>query len=201
MFDEVIKHIKTHFPKGFIPLHAPVFVGNEKEYLNECIDSTFVSSVGKFVNRFEEMMQEISGAKYAVATVNGTSALHIALHVLGVGYEDEVITQPLTFVATCNAIKYTGANPVFVDVDLDTMGMSPESLKNFLEANCSKKDNQCINKSTGKIIKACVPMHTFGFPCLIAEIVEICNKWNIPVVEDAAESLGSYVGEKHTGTF
>ena len=201
MFYEVIKHIKTHFPKGFIPLHAPVFVGNEKEYLNECIDSTFVSSVGKFVNRFEEMMQQITGAKCAIATMNGTSALHISLHVLGVGNGDEVITQPLTFVATCNAIRYTGANPVFVDVDIDTMGMSPDSLKQFLETNCELKGGVCVNKNTGCVIKACVPMHTFGFPCRIKEIIEICNAWKIDVVEDAAESLGSAIDGQQTGTF
>lgn len=201
MFKNVIEHIKSHFPKGFIPLHAPVFVGNEKKYLNECIDSTFVSSVGKFVDRFEVDMKAITGAKSVVATMNGTAALHIALHVLGVGIEDEVITQPLTFVATCNAIKYTGATPIFVDVDLDTMGMSPKSLSAFLEQNCELKKGQCFNKTTGKIIKACVPMHTFGFPCAIQEIVAICNVWNIEVVEDAAESLGSWVGNQHTGTF
>jgi perosamine synthetase len=200
---KVVDFIREQFrtPENFIPLHAPVFVGNEKKYLNECIDSTFVSSVGKFVDRFEEDMKAITGAKCVVATMNGTAALHIALHVLGVGVEDEVITQPLTFVATCNAIKYTGATPIFVDVDLDTMGMSSTSLIAFLEENCELKSGRCRNKKTGKIIKACVPMHTFGFPCDIKAIVAICKEWNIDVVEDSAESLGSYVGEQHTGTF
>lgn len=201
MFKNVIEEIKSHFPEGFIPLHVPIFVGNEKKYLNECIDSTFVSSVGKFVDRFEADMKVITGAKRVVATMNGTAALHIALHVLGVGLEDEVLTQPLTFVATCNAIKYTGATPVFVDVDLDTMGMCPKSLSAFLEEHCELKNGQCINKTTGKIIRACVPMHTFGFPCAIQEIVAVCKEWNIEVVEDAAESLGSWVGDQHTGTF
>lgn len=201
MFSSIIEHIQSHFPKGFIPLHAPVFIGNEKQYLNECIDSTFVSSVGKFVNDFEDHMKKLVGANYAVATVNGTAALHIALHAIGVNQEHEVITQPLTFVATCNAIRYTGAMPVLVDVDLDTMGLSPKSLEDFLNQNCEVKDGQCVNKTTGKVVKACVPMHTFGFPCRIKEIVAICNQWHITVVEDAAESLGSTIGEQHTGTF
>lgn len=192
---------KYNEPESFIPLHVPLFIGNEKKYLNECIDSTFVSSVGKFVDQFEEMIKEISGAKYAIATVNGTSALHIALHALGVGHNDEVITQPLTFVATCNAINYTGADPIFVDVDMDNMGMSPLSLEDFLVGHCELIDGVCTNKNTGKVIKACVPMHTFGFPCRIEEVVAICNRWNISVVEDSAESLGSYIGKKHTGTF
>lgn len=199
----IIDFIRSQFktPEAFIPLHVPVFVGNEKAYLNECIDSTFVSSVGKFVNQFEAQMQELTGAKYAIATMNGTAALHIALHALGVTAQDEVITQPLTFVATCNAIAYTGAQPIFVDVDVDTMGLSPDSLKAFLEANAELKDGQCINQKTGKVIKACVPMHTFGFPCRIQELVAICDAWNIAIIEDAAESLGSYVETQHTGTF
>jgi len=201
--NELIEFIRNRFgePEAFIPLHSPVFIGNEKKYLNECIDSTFVSSVGKFVDRFEEMIREITGAKYAVATVNGTAALHIAMHVLGIKKGDEVITQPLTFIATCNAISYTGASPVFVDVDRDTMGMSPDSLELFLNQNCELKNGVCINKKTQNSIKACVPMHTFGFPCRIKEIITICNKWNIAVIEDAAESLGSFIAEKHTGTF
>lgn len=201
MYKNIIDHIKSHFPEGFIPLHAPVFIGNEKKYLNECIDSTFVSSVGKFVDRFEEDMKAITGAKSVVATTNGTAGLHIALHVLGVGQGDAVITQPLTFVATCNAIRYTGATSLFVDVDLETMGMCPKSLKAFLEGHCEMSSGQCIEKKTGKVIKACVPMHTFGFPCDIQSIVTICNNWNIDVVEDAAESLGSCIGDQHTGTF
>jgi len=187
--------------KEFIPLHEPRFMGNEKKYLNECIDSTFVSSVGKFVDQFEEDFAKKVGAKYVIATVNGTSALHIALILADVQKDDEVITQPLTFIATCNAIEYIGAKPVFVDVDLDTMGLSPQSLNSFLENNCEIKDNQCINKTTNKIIKACVPMHTFGHPCKIDEIQNICNEWHINLVEDAAESLGSYYKEQHTGTF
>ncbi|MEA3383837.1 MAG: LegC family aminotransferase [Campylobacterota bacterium] len=185
----------------FIPLHEPRFIGNEKKYLNDCIDSTFVSSVGKYVNMFEEQFAKKVGSKYAIATVNGTSALHISLLLANVKKDDEVITQALTFVATCNAISYIGAKPIFVDVDLDTMGMSPKSLKSFLENNCEVKDGKCINKTTKKTIKACVPMHTFGHPCKIDKIAKICKIWNISLVEDAAESLGSFYKNKHTGRF
>ena len=200
--EEIVDFIKQTFnTKEFIPLHEPKFIGNEKKYLNECIDSTFVSSVGKYVDRFEKEFASFVGAKYAIATVNGTAALHISLILANVKKDDEVITQPLTFIATCNAISYIGAKPVFVDVDLDTMGLSPKSLKNFLEQNCEIVNNQCINKTTKKVIKACVPMHTFGHPCKIEEINEICEKWHIALVEDAAESLGSFYKDKHTGTF
>ncbi|MDT8338773.1 MAG: LegC family aminotransferase [Sulfurimonas sp.] len=199
---EIVNFIKQTFKtQEFIPLHEPRFVGNEKKYLNECIDSTFVSSVGKFVDEFEKKIAEFTGAKYAVATTNGTSALHISLLLAGVEKDDEVITQPLTFIATCNAISYTGATSVFVDVDLDTMGLSPKSLKEFLSANCEIVNSRCRNKTSGKTIKACVPMHTFGHPCRIDEIKEICDAWHIALVEDAAESLGSYYKERHTGTF
>ena len=187
--------------EDFIPLHAPVFNGNEKQYIEECIDSTYVSSVGKFVDLFEEKIAEFTGAKKAISVVNGTSALHAALTLVGVGYGDEVITQPLTFIATCNAISYCGAKPTFVDVDLDTMGMSPKSLLDFLENCCKKIDGKVVNIKTGKSVSACVPMHTFGHPVRIVEIKEICDKWEIPLVEDAAESLGSYVGDIHTGLF
>ncbi|HIP55898.1 MAG TPA: LegC family aminotransferase [Arcobacter sp.] len=187
--------------KDFIPLHEPRFKGNEKKYLNDCIDSTFVSSVGKYVDIFEEQFAKTVGSKYAIATVNGTSALHISLILSGVTSNDEVITQSLTFIATCNAISYIGAKSIFVDVDLDTMGLSPDALKEFLEKNCEVVDNKCINKTTKKIIKACVPMHTFGHACRIEEIEQICNDWYIALVEDSAESLGSYYKDKHTGTF
>lgn len=185
----------------FIPLHAPIFRGNEKAYLNECVDSTFVSSVGEFVDRFENMVAEFVGAKFAVATVNGTAALHIALKLVGVDEESEVITQPLTFIATCNAISYCNAKPVFVDIDKDTMGLSPECLEEFLGKYTAMQNGICINKNTGKKIGAVVPMHTFGHPCRIDEIAKICDKNNIPLIEDAAESLGSYYKGKHTGTF
>lgn len=193
---------KTFNTKDFLPLHEPRFIGNEKKYVNETIDSTFVSSVGKYVTQFEEMVAEFSGAKYAVATSNGTSALHIGLKILGVDENCEVLTQPLTFIATANAISYCNAKPIFIDVDRDTLGLSPSKLREFLEEFAVMDENgNCLNKSTNKIIKACVPMHTFGHPCKIDEIVEICDSYNIAVVEDAAESLGSYYKGKHTGTF
>ena len=202
MFEDVISFIQnTYKTKEFIPLHEPRFIGNEKKYLNECIDSTFVSSVGKFVDEFEEKIASYTGAKYAIATSNGTSALHVSLLLANVEQNDEVITQPLTFVATCNAIRYCGAQPIFVDVDRDTMGLSPSALKEFLENNTSVKKQQCVNNKTGRVIKACVPMHTFGHPCRIDEIKDICNKYYIFLIEDAAESVGSFYKDKHTGNF
>ena len=202
MYKDLVKFIQTIYnTKEFIALHEPRFIGNEKKYLNDCIDSTFVSSVGKYVDMFEEQFAKRVGSKYAVATVNGTSALHIALLLANVTKDDEVITQPLTFIATCNAIEYIGAKSIFVDVDLETMGLSPNSLRTFLEQNCEVIGDNCINKTTNKTIKACVPMHTFGHSCKIDEIKEICDKWHIALVEDAAESLGSYYKGKHTGTF
>ena len=202
MFENVINFIQeTYQSKDFIPLHEPKFAGNEKKYLNECIDSTFVSSVGKFVDEFEDQIASYTGAKYAIATSNGTSALHISLLLANVDQNDEVITQPLTFVATCNAISYCGAQPVFVDVDRDTMGLSPVALQEFLDSNTTISNNKCLNNSTGKVIKACVPMHTFGNPCRVDEIKAICDEYNICLIEDAAESLGSLYKGKHTGTY
>lgn len=185
----------------FIPLHEPKFVGNEKAYVLDCIDSTFVSSVGKYVDRFEQMMADYTGAKYAVATVNGTAALHITLKLAGVSQGDEVITQSLSFVATCNAISYCGAKPIFVDVDRETLGMSPDSLRSFLSSNTVQTSAGCINKTTGRNISAVVPMHTFGHPCRIDKIALVCAEFGVPLIEDAAESLGSFFQGKHTGTF
>ncbi|MDF1879478.1 LegC family aminotransferase [Sulfurimonas sp. SAG-AH-194-C20] len=203
MYKNVVDFIQELYKtKEFIALHEPRFIGNEKKYVNETIDSTFVSSVGKFVTQFEEMVAEYVGSKYAVATSNGTSALHIGLKLVGVDEYCEVITQPLTFIATANAISYCNAEPIFVDVDKETLGLSPQKLKAFLEEFTTMDESgNCINKSTNKIIKACVPMHTFGHPCKIDEIVKICESYNIAVVEDSAESLGSYYKGKHTGTF
>jgi aminotransferase in exopolysaccharide biosynthesis len=204
MFEEIIEYIKSQYPdQKPVPLHAPFFFGNEKQYLCDCIDTTFVSYVGKYVTKFEQLTSEFTGAKYAVAVVNGTAALQIALHIAGVQYDDEVITQPLTFVATANAIAHCGAKPVFIDVDLDTMGMSPEKLDDWLKNNAKldEKTGKPYNHATMQKISAIVPMHTFGFPCRIDEIIEIANRYNIPVIEDAAESLGSYFKGKHTGTF
>ncbi|MBT5750995.1 MAG: aminotransferase class I/II-fold pyridoxal phosphate-dependent enzyme, partial [Flavobacteriales bacterium] len=202
MYKDIIDFIRSIYgSEGIIPLHEPRFIGNEKRYLNECIDSTFVSSSGKFVDQFEDKIADYTGAKYAVATSNGTSALHIALLLANVTKNDEVITQPLTFVASCNAISYCGANPIFVDVDKDTMGLSPSALQTFLEKNTTVLDQQCINNNTGEVIKACLPMHTFGYPCRVDDIKDICDKYKILLIEDAAESLGSFYKDKHTGTF
>ncbi len=204
MFEDIISFIRDQFggTDKFIPLHEPRFIGNERTYVMDAIDSTFVSSVGAYVDRFEAMMCDITGASHAVATVNGTSALHIALKLVGVADGDEVITQPLTFVATANAIHYTGARPVFVDVDPQNLGLSAAKLEEFLVQNAEIDDaGHCRNRTTGRYIKACVPMHTFGFPAAIDEIVRVCDQYHIPVVEDSAESLGSFYKNKHTGTF
>ena len=185
----------------FVPLHEPKFPGDEKKYLLETIDSTFVSSVGAFVDRFEKDMSSLTQTKRSVALVNGTSALQISLILAGVKSNDEVLTQALTFVATANSIAYIGAKPVFLDVDKDTMGLSPSSLEEFLIENAEIKNDGCYNKITKAKISACVPMHTFGFMCRIDKIVKICKKWRIPVIEDAAESLGSLYKGKPSGSF
>lgn len=197
----LVAHVRDIYGEGFIPLHRPVFEGNEKRYLIDCIDSNFVSSVGAKVTEFEQQVAAFTGAMYAIATVNGTAALHVALQLAGVGRDDEVITQALTFIATCNALSYAGAHPVFVDVDRDTLGLSPSALRRWLQANAQMRDGSAYNRGTGRRIAACVPMHTFGFPLRIGEIVAVCDEYGIPVVEDAAESLGSYVAGRHTGTF
>ena len=203
MYNQVIDFIRQTFHQsdGIVPLHAPCFVGNEKKYLNECIDSTYVSSVGKFVDRFEEMVAQYTGSKRAVVCVNGTNALHMAMLLVGVEREDEVITQPLTFIATCNAISYIGAHPVFLDVDLDTLGLSPSKMREWLQMNSEIRNNVCYNKNSGRRIKACVPMHTFGHPVRLDELFALCEEYHIELVEDAAESLGSFYKGKHTGIF
>ncbi|SDC84598.1 aminotransferase, LLPSF_NHT_00031 family [Algoriphagus faecimaris] len=199
-FKETVQFIQDTFKtKDFIPIHAPVFMGNERKYVMDTLESTFVSSVGAYVDLSERMMAGISQTKKAVAVVNGTAGLQIALQLAGVQRGDEVITQALTFVATANAIQHNGAEPVFLDVDYDTMGLSPKSVSDFLEEFGERRESSTYNKRTGKKISACVPMHTFGFPVHLDELLKVCNLWNIPVVEDAAESLGSYYREKHTG--
>ena len=185
----------------FIPLHVPTFIGNEKKYLNECIDSTFVSSVGPFVDKFEELMNQITKTSKTTAVVNGTAGLQVALRLVGVKKNDEIITQALTFVATANAIAYNNAHPIFLDVDLDTMGLSPNAVDDFLEEHGELRDDGCYNKKTGRKIAACMPMHTFGFPVHLDELLIVCNRWKIPLVEDAAESLGSVYKGKPTGSF
>ena len=202
MYEKVISFIhKLSGTDEFVPLSVPKFMGNEKKYLEECIDTTFVSSVGKFVDRFENDMAAYTGAKKAVVCVSGTSALHMAMMLVGVERNDEVLTQALTFIATCNAISYIGAHPVFIDVDKDTMGLSPIAVKNWLAKNAEIRNGECFNKNTGRRVKACVPMHTFGHPIHIEELIQICEEYHIEVVEDAAESIGSLYKGKHTGTF
>lgn len=188
-------------PEGLIILHDPRFIGNERKYLNDALDTNYVSSVGEYVGRFEKLCAQYTGAQYAVATMNGTSALHISLLLAGVERGDEVITQPLTFIATANAISYTGAKCVFVDVDRDTMGLSPSKLAHFLQENAQMKDGKAYNKRSGKRFAAVVPMHTFGHPCRIDEIADVCQQYNIALVEDAAESIGTFYKGKHTGLF
>lgn len=184
----------------FIPLHAPTFAGNEKAYVMETIDSTFVSSVGKFVDEFERKMEAFTGSARAVATVNGTAALHAALYMAGVERGDLVITQALTFVATCNALYHMGAEPIFVDVSPVSLGLCPKAVNAFLEEHAEVTEAGCIHKQTGRRIKAVVPMHTFGHPVELDELIAVCLKWHITLVEDAAESLGSFYKGKHTGT-
>lgn len=200
MFKEIVEFVKILYPnEKLIPLHAPIFQGNEKKYLNDCVDSTFVSSVGEYVNKFEDMICRYTGAKYAIATTNGTSALHIAFILVGVESDTEVLTQALTFVATTNAISYLGASPVFIDSAIDNLGMCPKSLEQFLVENADQTSGVTINKKTGKRISACIPMHVFGNPVDIDEIKRICMKYKISLVEDAAESLGSFYKNEHTG--
>ncbi len=185
----------------FIPLHAPTFSGNEKEFVLDTIDSTFVSSVGKYVDRFEEQIQMYTGSPRAVATVNGTAALHTALYMAGVRADDLVITQALTFVATCNALYHIGAEPVFVDISRTSLGLCPWALSAWLEEHARlDESNICRHKKTGRVIRAVVPMHTFGHPVELDEIDAICTQWNLTLIEDAAESLGSFYKGKHTGT-
>ena len=201
-FSDIINFIRHNFKnREIIPLHEPKFNGNEKEYILDCIDSTYVSSVGAYVDRFELMMALKSQTTKAIAVVNGTAGIQVALKLCGVGPGDEVITQALTFIATANAISYLGASPIFLDVDLDTMGLSPIAVSGFLENHGELRNGVCFNKKTNKKIAACLPMHTFGFPVHIEKLIEICDRWNIPIVEDAAESLGSEYNGKSTGSF
>lgn len=188
--------------KEFIPLHAPTFNGNEKKYVNNTLDSTFVSSVGKYVDQFEQQIEEYTGAAKAIATVNGTAALHTALYMAGVKSGDLVITQALTFVATCNALYHIGAEPVFVDISKVSLGLCPKALDSYLEDNAFiNNDGFSQHKVTQQVFRAVVPMHTFGHPVELDELIAVCVKWNIALVEDAAESLGSFYKGQHTGTF
>ncbi len=201
MFNEITGFIKEIFvSQDFIPLHEPRFIGNEKKYLEDCIDSTYVSSVGKYVDEFEKKIRDYTGAKYAIATVNGTAALHTTLILAGVEEGDLVITQPLCFIATSNAISYQKAKPLYIDVDKETLGLSPQKLADYLKENSFiKNDGYCYHKKLEKKIKACIPMHTFGHPVKMDELIKICNEYNIVLIEDAAESIGSTYKEKQTG--
>ena len=201
-YSKTIDFIKSLYGnQEFTPLSVPAFVGNEKKYLEECIDTTFVSSVGKFVDRFENDMAKYAGCSRAVVCVSGTNALHMSMMLVGVERDDEVLTQALTFIATCNAISYIGAHPVFIDVDKSTMGLSPNAMKEWLVKNSEIRNGQCYNQNTGRRVKACVPMHTIGHPVRIEEIANLCEEYHIELVEDAAESIGSLYKGKHTGTF
>lgn len=203
MFDSLIRFIREQYRTNDpIPLHAPLFVGRERDYVLDAINSTFVSSVGAYVDRFEQEMAAYTGAERAVATVNGTAALHVALRLAGVQTNDLVVTQPLTFVATCNAIAYCGAEPLFIDVDRHTLGLSPVALDAWLSEHAKIDDDGVCRTGKGRRpIRACVPMHTFGHPVELDLLVATCNKWHIALVEDAAESLGSTYHGRHTGTF
>lgn len=201
MFEKEISFIKSLFNKENIALHEPCFIGNEKKYLLECIDSGFVSSVGEFVTRFEEALKEKTKTRFVIATNTGTAALHIALLANGVDENCEVITQSISFVATANAIAYTGAKPIFLDIDENTLSLSPKALEHFLENETYQKDNLSYNKTTHKAIKACVIMHTFGLSAHIKALKELCEKYRILLIEDAAEALGSTYENKALGTF
>ena len=203
MTEKLINFVRDYFrTEDFIPLHAPLFRGNEKKYLLDAVDSTYVSSVGRYVELFENEVAKFTGASKAVATVNGTAALHTALKISGVCADDLVITQPLTFVATCNAIAYCGAKPVFVDVDKDTLGLSAEALEQWLVENARiDESGLCRTTSDNKIIRACIAVHTFGHPVNLDGLLRVTSEWNITFLEDAAESLGSLYKNKHTGTF
>lgn len=203
MFDYLAKFIQDKYrTNSFIPLHEPRFIGKEKEFVSQTIDSTFVSSVGQYVNQFEEDIAKYTGSKRAIAIVNGTSALHLSMLMAGVKPGDYVITQALTFVATCNAIHYCQAEPILIDVDKKTLGLSPIALEAWLEENAFVDTDQvCKLKNSKRAIKACIPMHTFGHPVEIDTLAKICNVWKLAMIEDAAESLGSLFKDTHTGTF
>ena len=202
MLQKIVNFVhELYNTNDFVPLSVPKFIGNEKKYIDECIDTTFVSSVGKFVDRFEDDVAKYTGANKAVVCVSGTNALHMSLMLAGVERNDEVLTQALTFIATCNALSYIGAQPVFIDVDKSTMGLSPDAVREWLCKNAEIKDGQSFNKNSGRRIKACVPMHTFGHPVRIEELAQVCAEYHIELVEDAAESIGSKYKGKHTGTF
>ena len=197
----VLQAIRKTIGPSPVPLHEPSFVGNEMAYLKKCIDSTFVSSIGPYVDQFERALEDFTGSKYAIAVVNGTSALHISLKLGGVIEQDEVLIPALTFVATANAVVYCGATPHFVESEETSLGIDTQKLREYLQLNTKQIDNNCVNIKTNKIIRAIVPMHTFGHPVNLDQLLEIAKEFNIVIIEDAAESLGSFYNGKHTGTF
>ena len=199
--EQVVAAIRTVVGVGPVALHEPSFTGNEWRYLKECLDSTFVSSVGKFVDRFEADLAAFTGTKHAVAVVNGTAALHIAMKLVGVKADDEVLVPALTFVATANAVTYCGAVPHFVDSEARTLGMDAAKLRDYLASHTEQRAGQCVNRATGRVIRALVPMHTFGHPVDLDRLLAVAHDFNLALVEDAAESLGSYYHGRHTGTF
>jgi perosamine synthetase len=199
--DQVVAAIRSVTGPGRVVLHEPSFAGNEWQYLKECLDSTFVSSVGQFVDRFEAELAAFTGAKHAIAVVNGTAALHIALKLAGVVADDEVLVPTLTFIATANAVAYCGATPHFVDSESRTLGVDAEKLREYLAGHTDRRGGQCINRSTGRVIRALVPMHTFGHPVQLEGLLAVARDFGLVLVEDAAESLGSYYDGRHTGTF
>ncbi|MGO0305856.1 LegC family aminotransferase [Endozoicomonas acroporae] len=203
MNQQLIEFIRDIYRTNeFIPLHAPTFAGNERDYVLQTIESTFVSSVGKFVDQFEQQIQAYTGSTRAVATVNGTAALHAALYLAGVKHGDLVLTQALTFVATCNALYHLGAQPVFIDIERASLGLCPEAMSEWLTRNAEIDDSgQCRHKASGAVIKAAMPMHTFGHPAKLDELITVCEQWHLALIEDAAESLGSFYKGQHTGTF
>lgn len=198
---DIVQAILSVVGYGPLALHEPRFNGNEWAYLKECLDSTFVSSVGKFVDRFEADLAGYTGAKRAVAVVNGTAALHVALLLAGVEPGDEVLLPALTFIATANAVTYCQATPHFVDGEDRSLGMDAVALRAYLTNTTEFRNNQCINRTTGRVIRAMVPMHTFGHPVDIEALLAVANDFHLQLIEDAAESLGSTVGGQHTGTF
>ena len=203
MFDRLVSFVREQYATTeFIPLHAPVFRGRERELVLDTLESTFVSSVGAFVDRFERDTAAFCASPRAVAVMNGTAALHISLVLAGVERDDLVVTQSLTFVATCNAIAYCGAQPLFIDVDRSTLGLSPTALDAWLQEHALIDDaGDCRTRDGHRRIRACVPMHTFGHPVDLDALVDVCTRWRLVLIEDAAESLGSYYKGRHTGTF
>jgi perosamine synthetase len=199
--NQVLHAIRSVVGEGPVALHEPNFAGNEWQYLKQCLDSSFVSSVGKFVDRFEADLAAYTGARFAVAVVNGTAALHVALRLAEVEPGEEVLIPALTFVATANAVVYCGAIPHLVDSEERTLGMDPTALRDHLNDIAERRDGHCVNRITGRIIRAVVPMHAFGHPVDIERLLEVAREFNLTVIEDAAESLGSTVGGRHTGTF